>query len=731
MSETSTELIRWADAFPWLNRAVQKAEYRNSDEPRDAFSHWLEVIDIQAVSFNSLTQQIAGLAVSQLVTWHLADLFPALPLDTVLKDTEVHGIDRESELFTKSQNFESISNRSVDELERNNYLRVKSLNSFLASLTVLNAKSALGQTLLPAWRVNSSHGESWLPQPLRNNTQSFSSRGSDFDSAILEAIDTVIRWNHNNLVSGNLFSINIADTEAPDSIQSAIKLLEKLTPENWIEAELPLEPVFELLEFFLDELDLRSLRIIEGRILTVPKITLDALGEEYGLTRERIRQLESQLSANLTEWFTRDKDVQIHSEQIRKFTGKINTLEALLNVFPGLNEKINDLELPSWFVFDQFDDTFESDGTWVAVPSLSDVAQEFDQLFDEYSSEGGYLELEQLQLLISDWGNATFSELVQWAQSRDYQLVSTALVSPSIRSMNDLAFVALSLADQAVSSDELHKQAAADKSQRSFINALAFDPRMHRVGNDNWALIAWGGQEYVGIKQEILNKVDAHGSVSLAVLVADLPARFGISANSVRTYAASWPLQTRGDEVSRAVKPVTPTRPLHRSRRVYFVDGGLVYRVLVTSEHLRGSGFPLPSALAGALGAVAGEVKSFPVDGSETPFLIRWPGAQPQASSIRTLLIENDIEEGTEVALTFINGTVFVNEVSNVSASVDDRLRALCLMLPDSDVNRKTIAASLGLPTTSLWHEILDLANLRREQELIDALAEFTSTLDA
>ena len=58
-------------------------------------------------------------------------------------------------------------------------------------------------------------------------------------------------------------------------------------------------------EFAVD-LDERETRILRGRILAEDRLTLQQIGEEFDLTRERVRQIESQLVKRLRE-FMREK----------------------------------------------------------------------------------------------------------------------------------------------------------------------------------------------------------------------------------------------------------------------------------------------------------------------------------------------------------------------------------------------------------------------------------------
>ena len=58
----------------------------------------------------------------------------------------------------------------------------------------------------------------------------------------------------------------------------------------------------ERVHAFAKDLDARDRRILEGRILAEEPRTLQELGAEFGVTRERVRQLEAKLVARLSEY---------------------------------------------------------------------------------------------------------------------------------------------------------------------------------------------------------------------------------------------------------------------------------------------------------------------------------------------------------------------------------------------------------------------------------------------
>lgn len=664
MSETKNIVISWVDAFPWIERAVSQQKRRvELPSPADVSRQWLRAIDPSAETFDVMVGRVVELAQDAMPMTSLGEIFPFVPHNYAMNNEAIRGFDANDATHTPAQAFEDVAPIYLIDSIELEHYAVFDEKAFFVSLGKINADSALNQTD--------------------------------------ELLDIV----------ADLPTVEVAEKPAP--------ALSDLPA--------PTDMVYELVEDFLTQFNERDLRILMGRKLEQPAKTLDALGAEFGITRERVRQLESLINRQMTAWFDNNDEVALHSMLIRKHVGKICTLESLLAKFPALTENINDLDLPSWYVFDQFDDSFESDGTWVTVPSLKEVAADFDDVFEAHVTEEGFIELDRLSELLEGWGSASITGITAWAQSRGYRVVGNLLVSPEIRSMNSLAVVALANLGVPASETDLHALVAADKSIRSFSNQLASDSRLIRAANAMWALASWGGTEYLGIRQEILRRVDENETVTLAELVAELPALYNVAASSVHTYATTWPLESVGGVVRRASKPVAPTRPLYRGKGVIFIDGGLAFRMVVNADNLRGSGFALPSPLAGALGVVQGGEREFMATGSEKPVRIRWKKMQPQASSIQPNLKQLGAKLGDVVALTFVDGRSNVVSFGPLTDEPGEAIRQLLLLTPTTPLTTAAIATALGLASTSTWAEILELVQLRHETELLAAIQSFMS----
>lgn len=710
-----SESVRWVDAFPWLVRSARIDSYAPGDTPApEAYEDVFKPIKVDSVHFDRIALEVANDAYRNFPGWELGELFPAIPSEYTFNFTDIAGIGKKSDVLLKSTKWTSVDHRVILDFDMRLMLDLTDEIAFLASLAKVNARAATGDSLLPPWR---------------NVAASSAVKGQKPSFGLHESVSTIVNWlDASQDEPTRVFEIVASLEGAPENVISAAGAVQKFVAgKRFVEA--PAKPIYEVLEDFLDGLSEREERVVHTRILAEPRIQLELVGYEFNVTRERVRQIEAQLSARLAEWLATDEDAQAHSNHIRNCVGKFARLSTLTNAFPSLLELVVPFNLPAWYVFDKFDDSFESDGTWVAVPSLKSIEQEFDNVFTSHEETGGYISLSKLRAVCSDWESAGFEDLVQWATGRGYEILDDYLLAPTRRSMLSRAAIALSISGEPMTLDELHQSSGPDKSIRSLANQLAEDPRFIRTAASMWSLAEWGGESYTSIREAILARVDSGGGlVSLQSLLDELPARFGIAASSVRTYSNSWPLETVGDNVRRAQVAVPKARPIERTRNVYSADGGYVWRVITSTDHLRGSGSAFPGALAGALGLVPGGSISFNVEGSHRTVTLRWTGNQATIATVKSLFEELGTTVGEPVEFTFAGSTVRVRKGSVAKGSAESRVRALLCINDQAVVTRRSISQRLGLPTDSLWHEIIENVEARKESELLSAIEEMNAS---
>jgi hypothetical protein len=489
-------------------------------------------------------------------------------------------------------------------------------------------------------------------------------------------------------------------------------------------------PISEVIVEFLASIDLRERVILVDRIISESPRTLDDIGAELSVTRERVRQLEKKLLEKLGTWRSQSEDLAQLVPLYKDFIVTITTKKNLLEAFPELNEQIESLELLTWELLPAVIEGFVIDGEWVYLVEHTKLVKMFEEAFSEQAQGIGYIEASNFSEMFQEWGSCSGGELFQWALTLGYKQLVGLLLGPRTQSQHDISTALLQHRAEPMTIDELAFLVTPGKPKRNLATRLSEVSSFSRVGPDSWALTEWGLPIYDGIQNVIKRRVEAEGQVSLTELLDEFPAQYGVAASSVRLYASTFPLQLEGDIVTLATERKAVTRDTNRVRNLYFVQDKLALRMCVNGEHLRGSGIMLSSALAQALNIQPGETRSWVVPGHENPFTINWSGIQPRGSSIRSSLLEIKANLGDQIAFVFDGDKAELTQILPEEDTLESQIRAFCLIPADIEINRKTVAPAIGLPANSVWTQIMDLMRLRKDTELLDVLEQYVKTLN-
>ena len=493
------------------------------------------------------------------------------------------------------------------------------------------------------------------------------------------------------------------------------------------------EQVKNLVELF----DSRDRAILFARLISNPKMTLESVGGQLNLTRERVRQLENSVRKRVASFLDSNDIVGSHCDSVVDATGLLAPFSRVAEQVPEILEDIliqinpeQSVTVPSWRAVQALECCYESDGDWFYVGSREEVISLFTSRFLEVSGEKKFIEFSQVFSSFDGWGTAGPDELLLWAQSLGYKVVLGALVSSSVRSMNDLAVIALAVMGIPLTTEAIHEAVASSKSVRSLANQMSADNRLQRVGVDVWGLVEWGDEEFLSIREAILSRVDKSGSVALGDLIEELTTKFGVAESSVRAYSAAWPLKSEGGIVSRKEGQVTPKgRPFPRSRGSFVSEAGFAFRTTVTFDHLRGSGSQFPTALALALGSSIGASLVFTTPSKSGQIRLNWNGNQATISTMKADLELIGAVEGDEICISFNSSMATFRKLPLASGDPFEDLGRLCLISPEAKVTRVSVAKSIGLDETAVWDEILQSAIARKDKELVRAVRRAMSHL--
>jgi len=443
----------------------------------------------------------------------------------------------------------------------------------------------------------------------------------------------------------SLFAVTIEEG-APGELQEVVQRINAVTPDDMAPRTTALDPVADLTAL-LDQLDERQILVLRERFLAANPKTLNDLGMILGVTRERARQIEKSLKDLLVRTFHYGTAIGNLLASMQVEIRPIAALPRLLHRHPELDRTVPGLDVPLWLVLDRLDDHFEVADGWAAAPNVS-VAREHTQgLIEDYANEHGVVEIGPLSVSIG----MPAAELAAWLTWCGYVQYQGKILIRT-RSAGDHAAAVLSIAGTPLPLDDLHALMGSDRSIRTIANALAEDERFIRTDRASWGLQEWNLEEYRGIRQEIDREImAAGGEIALNELVASILNRFDVSASSIQTYSASGDYETVRGMVRRREKPHMNRKSPADTRRMFRHGDSWHLRITVTNDHLRGSGFPVPTGVAALLGCEQGGIVQLSSRLGDQP--IRWTGPQPSCSTIKRFLNVLEAREGSVVFLEF------------------------------------------------------------------------------
>lgn len=388
--------------------------------------------------------------------------------------------------------------------------------------------------------------------------------------------------------------------------------------------------------------DERKRAIVSSRYLG--NSTLDEIGQVFGVSRERVRQLESQLKSDFNAPSTLSAAV---AKKLADAVLPLSRYESMLESFPELAHPAE----PFHGTFEQYFlmwNLWSTEGEWLLAPGFADSSR---AAITGCADENNVARLaDAVQALGVDK-----EQFIHWLPN-----LSGVLLLPDGEHLviatnhQDRAVGVLSLKGEPMGTEEIIDALGIDVNPRSLSNQLAVDDRVSRVGFNLYALTAWDMEEFSSINSWIMHRIEASetGSVALDQLIADAPT-FNVSESSVRAYAAGSDFEVVDGMVSLSSGSgeIIDDDP-QDYRDLYWHDRAWELLLTVTSDHVRGSGFQVPRGVAGIYQVpVGGEV---PVPSRLGEQFVRVNKLkQPSMSTIRRFLLELDAKEGDRVWLRY------------------------------------------------------------------------------
>lgn len=703
----------WFDAFPWL-RSVSL-----SPGAIAAFGWERPVDEGCPEDHQERIERVSELAMQRLSRWSIGQIFPGLPQELMLHSLELPTRAANALAERHLRKASDIFSLTPEEILQWPWVGVGTVDGLLQQLA--DAATLHSNELTPAnnaqQSLSTTFGNAWgLPDKL---------------ASIVDDLIEIAAWQAMIGRASERLDRTPPITGTPLAVIEARDRLNSLTPQdvlNEVQADRDAASVFN---DGLVTLGHRAVQILAKRLFADDPTTLDQLGIELGVTRERVRQLEAKARAAMFSLLTEGGDLEKVATSARELIGTVRPLSDLLIIMPALMRTVELAGQPAWRVIDRLDDAYEIEDGWCVAPTLQAAQEVTHTQLQERADRYGVVTVGDLDLVQSSDPDALPDVTKQWLTACGY-IIDGELVLTRTRSVGDYAAAVLSISGTPLTSQEIIDRFAFERHAGTLRNAMSLDERFERVDRDRWALTEWGMDAYAGIRTKIREQVaQSGGRVKLNELIEFITGRYSVSASSVAAYASAPPFEMRDGIVQLAGANRNIRKTPERTRRLFRCAQGWAYRVRISVDHLRGSGSVAPIAVASILGLQYGETRQLST--TLGPQAIAWTGSQPQFGTIRRFLMACDVEAGTDAFLVIGDDGSFAFEPAR-ELKGDPLQDALSLAGASATTDAQEacglLAAAVGLSQTTPVTSIIAAYRERGDSDIADLLIEVRAQLE-
>lgn len=708
----------WGDAFPWLSGAAGPGDtlWATGDT-----LWWNRVInDADDANRRNYLAQIADLAMQRLSHWTIGSIFPGLSPDIDL--LRLHLPVRAINALTRFDCGRSgdLMALTLDDVLSWRHVGVGTVDAILQTLADVSTSFAT-----PSVTSNSERFETVAVLPHDEL------RLPEWMWALNDDLTQVASWFATIGLPGQAVLGDPLPPGTPDEVVKARQRLESLSADQILtEGELKLD-IAGRFDDALRMLDPRAAQILGRRLFADEPATLDWLGREHQVTRERIRQIEGKARGAMLAFISEGGALAAVAESAHTLIGTIRPLNELLELIPALGRVVETVSQPAWRVLDRLDDGYEIKDGWCVVPTMTAAETITQTLLQERANQYGVVRLDEFDLIQSDHPERLAELRASWISHCGY-IVDGEFVLSRTQSVGDYAAAVLSIEGSPLSAQEIVDRFVFERSARSLGNALSSDDRFERVDRDRWALKEWGMDAYSGIRS-IIRELVAHGGgrAKLTDVVEYITARYSVSGSSVTAYAGAAPFSITEGIVQLATVEQGARRAPDRTRRLFRRPDAWAYRVRISTDHLRGSGSVAPQAIATILDLHAGDTRQ--LDSSLGPQAVAWTGLQPSFGTIRRFLMESDVAADSEAFLVIHDDGSFTFEQTRelIGDPLSDAL-SLVGAPPalDGEEARVALARALALPEDSPVSSIIGGYRERGDNDVAELLLSIREYLE-
>jgi hypothetical protein len=695
----------WLDAFPWLKGVAEHGTVQI----------WTDAIEGASTPIRNLRLvQLSALAMERLTQWSIGQIFPGLDPELNLLDLRLPARAANALHRHGCHTAADVIPIRVEEMMTWRHVGAGTVDSILQALANASTSMATPAVTSPAATTE--------PGPAIEDVQRFASLTND--------LRRIANWYALvGLPEQPLLGAPLAPG-SPDEVLKARERLEYLQARDLLDGESETD-VALLFDEALATLDERAVQVLANRLFADAPLTLDDIGRSYGVTRERVRQIEGKARGALLGFISEGGPLAMVADAARSVIGTIRPLDDLLTLMPALGKEVDSVGQPAWRVLDRLDDAYEIEDRWCVVPTMQSAKIVTRTRLEERADQYGVARLADLDLIESSQPEQLSELTAAWISHCGY-IVDGEFVLSRTRSVGDYAAAVLSIEGSPLSAQEIVDRFVFDRSARGVGNVLSGDERFERVDRDRWALKEWGMDAYSGIRSIIRELVARGGGrAKLTDVIEYITARYSVSSSSVAAYAGAAPFAITEGIVHLATVARGAQRAPERTRRLFRRRDAWAYRIRISTDHLRGSGSVAPQAIATVLNLHAGD--TLQLDSPLGPQAVSWTGLQPSFGTIRRFLMESDVEVDSEAFLVIHDNGSFTFEQTRELIG-DPLADALSLVGAPPALNgeeaRVALARALALPEGSPVSSIIGGYRERGDDDVAELLLAVRESLE-
>lgn len=432
--------------------------------------------------------------------------------------------------------------------------------------------------------------------------------------------------------------------------------------------------LLELDEFF-SELDDRS----KGVIMARPrfgggKATLEDLGDRWGVTRERIRQIEQKVFRRISKRFSlRLEEACVAINFLR---GRAARTEGIVAAAKTLATGLENQVLVADCLLEAAG-PWERLGEWMVHESACSSLPRSKEDVSAHADEHLLLSAEEMRalfrpLFLSDvsWLRYAIEHLKMdriddvWMlrPSRSRRVIAALRVIGRPATKGEIAVVA---------GVDIQNDLSLEESSSLVGSYLSSETGVVRADKIRWGFSAWIDQPYEGIAQEIGRLVDKNGGqCSISVIRERLIGDLGASAETVESYLCSYAFDWDVQGVRRSSAPYRASDPA-LIRGAVCCEQIWGQKVVVKQIHLKGFSFNVDQDVAHANGVRIDDKLLLKLNGGEEDVSVIWDraklGRAVSVGRMKTYLEQNGMKAGDELIIFPTRDRVLVKNVDEVS----------------------------------------------------------------